>query len=127
MADEPEHGERDEDQEGTRGAAVEGRRSPLDDLREVGLPGEELHREEQQLRPVGVEHPTDDGADHRPAQGGELPGRVLPVEATPDGEHMTMDTFRKAIAFIKANTIPFMMVSGGEPMENRSAKPTQIN
>lgn len=43
------------------------------------------------------------------------------VEATPDGEHMTMDTFRKVVGFIKANTVPLIMVSGGEPMENPQA------
>ena len=43
------------------------------------------------------------------------------VEASPDGEHMTMETFRKAIGFIKANTLPLIMVSGGEPMEHPQA------
>lgn len=43
------------------------------------------------------------------------------VEASPDGEHMTAETFRKAISFIKAHTLPFVLVSGGEPMEHPRA------
>lgn len=43
------------------------------------------------------------------------------VNASPDGEHMTMETFRKVIGFIKANTLPLIMVSGGEPMEHPQA------
>jgi len=43
------------------------------------------------------------------------------VEASPSGEHMTMETFRKIIDFIDSNTLSFMLVSGGEPMDHPRA------
>ena len=40
------------------------------------------------------------------------------VNASPDGEHMAMETFHKVIAFIKANTAPMIMVSLASPNTN---------
>lgn len=40
------------------------------------------------------------------------------VDAKPDGEHMTMETFKKVVVFISQNTLPIVLISGGEPTEH---------
>lgn len=40
------------------------------------------------------------------------------IDATPDGEHMSVDTFIKVLALIKQYQLTFIMVSGGEPLEH---------
>jgi len=40
------------------------------------------------------------------------------VDAKPDGEHMTMETFKRVIKFVVNNTFPLILLSGGEPTEH---------
>jgi hypothetical protein len=40
------------------------------------------------------------------------------VDAKPDGEHMTMETFKKVVSFVSRNTLPIILISGGEPTEH---------
>lgn len=40
------------------------------------------------------------------------------VEATPDGEHMTPETFERALQFASRVGSPFILISGGEPTEH---------
>jgi len=40
------------------------------------------------------------------------------VEATPDGRHMSRETFEKALDFTQRYDMPVLMLSGGEPLEH---------
>lgn len=40
------------------------------------------------------------------------------VEATPDGEHMTPETFVKTVLFLRKQLMPLMLMSGGEPTDH---------
>jgi len=40
------------------------------------------------------------------------------IDATPDGEHMSVETFTKVLALIKQHQLMFITVSGGEPLEH---------
>lgn len=37
------------------------------------------------------------------------------IKTKPDGEDMTLDTYRAALEFTKRNDLPFVLLSGGEP------------
>lgn len=40
------------------------------------------------------------------------------VEASPEGQHMSMDTYEKVLAFIRRNNLLMILISGGEPLEH---------
>lgn len=40
------------------------------------------------------------------------------IDATPDGEHMSVDTFSKTLDFIKRYKLMMIMLSGGEPTDH---------
>jgi hypothetical protein len=40
------------------------------------------------------------------------------TNATPDGEHMSIDTFIRTLIFLEKCQSPFIIVSGGEPLEH---------
>lgn len=40
------------------------------------------------------------------------------INAGPAGQHMSLDTYKQVLDFIKKTMFPFIMVSGGEPMEH---------
>jgi hypothetical protein len=40
------------------------------------------------------------------------------VDANPDGEHMTLETFAKVIEFVRKYNLMALLISGGEPLEH---------
>ena len=69
-----------EDEERTGPEAVEGGRLPLDDVRQHVLAAQEVEREQQHRRAVGVDDATHEQSDTRMGEGLELDADVVAVE-----------------------------------------------